>query len=375
MHAFNRNIPLFIPGRKWRKKSRPRRILAIRLQAMGDLVITLPYLQALRNNLPSDTILDLLTREEVGSIPKNLHLFDKVYSLGGGRNWKKQFFLSLLLLPKLMLRRYDVVIDLQNNIVSKTVRKALMPRAWSQFDRFSPVPAGECTRLTIEATGIGKCSADPAFRLKINESVIDRILKENGWDGKSQLVILNPAGAFETRNWPMEQYVGFARLWLEQFPQTQFVVGGVPFISPKADHLKKELGEKLINLVNKTTAVEVFALLQRVRLVVSEDSGLMHMSWVSGVPTLALFGSTRSDRATPLGKHSLLLHSSDLACGNCMLEHCRFGTNHCMTRYSAQFVFEKALSLMNSLEADGEQEVTVAKEKHAVKISTVNIQP
>jgi ADP-heptose:LPS heptosyltransferase len=75
------------------------------------------------------------------------------------------------------------------------------------------------------------------------------------------------------------------------------------------------------------------------------------MAWVSGIPTLAMFGSTRSDRATPIGKHTLLLHSSDLICGNCMLETCLYGDSHCLTRYTPEFVFEKAVALI-SLVAD-----------------------
>lgn len=338
------------PARKWRKNIAPRRVLAIRLQAMGDMVITLPYLQNLRNSLPPDAELDLVTREEVESIPKNIELFDHVYSIRGGRNWKKQLVLTYLLLPKLLLRRYDVVIDLQNNIISKTIRKALMPKAWSEFDRFSQIAAGECTRLAIEATGFDNCADTSGFKTKISNSEIKEILKQNGWDGKSKLILLNPAGAFKTRNWPIDYYTEFAGLWVESFPHTQFVVMGREFISSKADYLKQELNNKLINLVGKTAPIQAFALLQKMQLAVSEDSGLMHMAWVSGIPTLAIFGSTRSDRATPLGKHTLLLNSSDLPCGNCMLEECRFGDNRCITRHSPQFVFERAISLLTSLQ-------------------------
>jgi ADP-heptose:LPS heptosyltransferase len=339
-----------IAAKKWEKRNMPRRLLAIRLQAMGDLVITLPYLQGLRNKLPEGTELDLLTREEVESIPKNLKLFDHVYSIGGGRNWEKQLFYAYLLLPKLLLRRYDVVIDLQNNSLSKTVRKTIMPTAWSEFDRFAPVPAGECTRMAIEAIGLGECGGASGFKLKTGDSCIDKLLKENGWDSRSKLVLLNPAGAFENRNWPIENYVLFAELWLEKFPFTQFVTMGTDFISVKANYLKQQLGDRMINLLSITTPVQAFAIIQTIQFALSEDSGLMHMAWTSGTPTLALFGSTRRDRAAPLGKHTMLLSSSDLSCGNCMLAECKFGDNHCITRYSAQYVFEKGVSLLTSLE-------------------------
>ncbi|MES1220935.1 MAG: glycosyltransferase family 9 protein [Bacteroidota bacterium] len=338
------SFSLDIPAQPWTKTTLPKRILAIRLQAMGDLVITLPYLQQLKKMLPETSQLDLLTREEVEAIPKNIHLFDHVYSVGGGRNVKKQLLYCSWLLSKLLLRRYDVVIDLQNNVVSRFIRKSLMTEAWSSFDRYSPVAAGECTRLTIEAIGLGKCFADPHFKLRNEQEAVD-LLKNNGWDGESELVVLNPAGAFITRNWPMENYVEFAKLWLHRFPQTQFLVTGVNLVAGKAAYLKQNLGGRLIDLVNKTTPGQAFALIQKAKFVLSEDSGLMHMAWVSGIPTLALFGSTRSDRATPLGNHTLLLGSSDLECGNCMQETCKYGDTHCLTRYEPEFVFEKAIGL------------------------------
>ena len=334
-----------IPAKKWTRKNLPKRLLAIRLQAMGDLVITLPYLHALRNALPPGTKLDLLTLEENKSIPQSIKLFDKIYSLRGYRNFKKQLAFTLLLLPKILSCRYDAVIDLQNNLISKIVRKAVGPQAWSEFDRFSPIAAGESTRLTIEAIGLGEIFPISNFKLE-NESNLQVLLKQNGWDGTSSIAILNPAGVFETRNWPLKNYVDFAKLWLNVFPATQFLILGVNPIVAKADYFKSELGNNLINLVNKTLPEEAFAIIQSAKFVLSEDSGLMHMAWVSGIPTLAMFGSTRSLRSRPLGNHTVLLDSSDLECGNCMLEVCKYGDTRCLTRYSPEMVFEKAISLI-----------------------------
>lgn len=375
-----------IPAKKWKKDVLPRRILAIRLQAMGDLVITLPYLQQLRNSLPADTRLDLLTREEVEAIPREMELFDRVFSIGGGRNTKKQLALTGLMLPRLWTRRYEVVIDLQNNIISRMARKFLFPLAWSEFDRFSPIAAGESTRLTIEAIGLGECgigqaansttpparsakptativtsdrivitpdataigplgiATAPRFRLKNRQAAID-LLKANGWDTRNELVVLNPAGAFPTRNWDLARYVDFAHLWRRHRPNTQFLILGTNFIAAKSAYLESALGPCLINLVGMTTPAQAFAILQQTTLVLSEDGGLMHMAWVSGIPTLAIFGSTRSDRARPLGDHTLLMDSSDLPCGNCMLQRCKYDDTHCLSRYTAEMVFEKAVTL------------------------------
>ena len=333
-----------IQAKPWAEQNILRKILAIRLQALGDLVITLPYLQYLKRNLPEVTKLDLLTRKEVDEIPKNIILFDKVYSIGGGRNYKKQIFLSSFLLPELFLNKYDAIIDLQNNTVSRFITKSLFPKSCTRFDRFSTIAAGDRTKSTIEALGIGNCYADTNFKLK-NESDGFEILKNNGWNIENNLVILNPAGAFKTRNWPVENYIGFANLWLHKFPKTQFAILGVENILGKANYLKEKLGEKLINLVNRTTIAQAFSVVQQSKFVLSEDSGLMHMAWVSGIPTLTLFGSTRSDWARPLGNHTFFHDSSDLECGNCMKEICKHGDNRCMTRYKPQEIFENAMDL------------------------------
>src|SRR5215831_14263978 len=270
-----------IPAKPWAKKYPPKRILAIRLQAMGDVVVTLPYLMHLRNFFGASLKLDLLTREETEDIPKNIELFNHVFSIGGGRNFKKQLFYTALMLPKLFIQKYDVVIDLQNNLISEMVRKILMPAAWSVFDKVSAVSGAERYRLTIEATGIIKSKAENIFYLKKPETGLN-ILQKNGWRKDDQLIVLNPAGAFETRNWNLSNYISFAQLWSREFPNAKFLVLGTSFITSKAAFLQGQLGNKLINLAEQTTSLEAFSILQHTTLMLSEDSGLMHMAWISG---------------------------------------------------------------------------------------------
>jgi heptosyltransferase-2 len=334
-----------ISCKPWTETRPPRRLLAIRLQALGDVVIALPYLQGLRNSISFDARFDFLTRKEVEDIPKNMDLFDHVYSIGGARNPKRQLLSAGLLLPKLIVQRYDIIIDLQNNNLSRIVRKALRPRAWSAFDRFSPRSAGERNRLTIEAVGLGSNQLDSRLRLRSSFPAM-AILKKLGLTDTDRLVVLNPAGAFATRNWEMHKYVLFARQWLLRWPDTKFLVLGTSSIAQKAVFLESELGEHIINLVGRTTPSEAFSILQRVTLVLSEDSGLMHMAWVSGTPVLALFGSTRSDWSSPLGPNSVVLDSSDLPCGNCMQATCRRGDVLCLRRRSPEEVFSRAVSLL-----------------------------
>src|SRR5579864_965823 len=90
-----------LPARPWRRAVPPTRILAIRLQAMGDVVITLPYIRALQRALPGAEI-DFVTRDEDAEIPLALQLFRRVERLGGGRSERRQLLLTPLVAPRLV---------------------------------------------------------------------------------------------------------------------------------------------------------------------------------------------------------------------------------------------------------------------------------
>jgi ADP-heptose:LPS heptosyltransferase len=289
-----------------------------------------------------------LIREETAGIPQHLVLFDNIYILKGGRNTKKQLLWLSWLLPRLLLKRYQVVLDLQNNAISKIARNILMPSSWAEFDKSSPVHACERYRRTIDAAGFIQSGFCRAYSIRNREDGINKLFTA-GWNGTSRLVVLNPAGAFITRNWELEKYVAFARLFQREIdPHTKFLVLGLPAISHKAAYFQEELGEALINLTGQTTQAEVFNIIQHIALMVSEDSALLHMAYLSDKPSIGLLGSTRNDWTDPLLPHTAFFHSADLPCGNCMLPACKWETVRCMERITPEMVLQKAKLLLDS---------------------------
>ena len=216
----------------WQIKSLPKRILIIRLQAMGDVSITLPYVQSFKKKLPAITKLDFLTRNEVKDIPGSVKLYDWIYSIGGGRNAMLQLFCLLFLLPKLKINNYDIVIVLQRNKLSRLVRKFIDPEAWSEIERFSETSAGDKYQKGIEAVGLGPINLNTGLLLKKKDAGSIKLINA-GWDSSKKLVVLNPAGAFSTRSWQIDNYVKYAELWKTNFPDTQFLLLGLKTISEK----------------------------------------------------------------------------------------------------------------------------------------------
>lgn len=334
-----------IQAKKWIGKDPPGKILVIRYHALGDTVITLPYINGLKKQFPRVHI-DLLTRTEVSDIPKHLLIFDNVFTVRGGRKPKALFLFSLLEVPQLLKRRYDGVIDLQNNRITRIIRKLLLPGSWSAFDTSSPISAGERTRRTIDALWDWKIVPDMTLVNAFQKSRGMELLLQNGFIPGYEIVILNPAGFCPSRNWPLENYVAFARSWVQHVNErTVFVLLLMPAHSEKSKYIKAELGDLCIDLTGKAGQVEAFGIVSASSLMLSEDSGLMHMAWTQDIPTVALFSSSRKDWSAPQGNRSVCLDSSDMECGPCALEVCKFNDNRCLTRYTADYVMQRARRL------------------------------
>jgi ADP-heptose:LPS heptosyltransferase len=224
----------------------------------------------------------------------------------------------------------------------------LFPKAWVEFDRWSSISAADRVQQAFHRVGLSRLRHLHELHLfdAIRQSAHE-ILAGKGYSRDIQLILLNPAGAWQSRNWPVENYITLAKLFLQSGP-CKFLLLGTDRIREKATRIEAGLRQSVINLTGFTSLSEAMAILPHVSLVVSEDSGLMHMAWASGVPTIALFGSTRHDWSSPVGPHVRVFHSGDLECGDCMDPICKFGDVHCLTRISPQMVFDAAFQLLGS---------------------------
>ena len=333
--------------RPWRSDEPPQRVLIIRFHAVGDVAISLASCAAFRRKFP-DSQIDFLTMDPTALLAASLDLFTAVHTFPlCDSKWERLRY-AIAWAARLRRYRYQIVLDLQRNWVTRFLRRSAAPTAWAEFDRFSPRLAGLRTLDTFHRIGFDDLELD--FRVPVRAEALEaarQTLRSNGWNESMPLVVLNPAGLWTTRNWPLECYGDFARMWLKD-EDTTFLLIGTDRLSEKARFLSDVLGSKVVNLVGRTSLAEANAILQHVSFVLSEDSGLMHMAWVSGIPTLALFGSSRHDWSAPLGPHTQCLHSGDLPCAACMSATCRYGDTHCLTRHTPDTVYGLARQLMRN---------------------------
>jgi heptosyltransferase-2 len=333
----------------WRERRDPPRVLFIRLHALGDIALTLPAALGFRRRCP-DSRVDALTHSSAAPFLRSLSLYDEVLEFPLTTDRVERALHAVQIGSIVDGRKYDLIVDLQRNWLTRAIRRIAAPPAWGEFDRFSPESAAERVRKTVERCGFPGFL--PVFEFSVDGETDEKarsLLERSGYDPDKKLVALNPAGLWTTRHWPRENYVDLGRLWREHEP-VQFLLVGTDKIRDSAEWIQSQLGSDVINLVEQTTITTAYALLGRCAAIISEDSGLMHLAWTRGVPVVALFGSSRHVWAAPVGPAVRVFHSGDLECGQCMAPECRFGDVHCLARHSARTVFEAALELLSQHE-------------------------
>jgi heptosyltransferase II len=149
------------------------------------------------------------------------------------------------------------------------------------------------------------------------------------------------------KRWPLERYAEVMKLVSAQRAGIEWQFFGAPG--------EKEMGEKLSmmvsaahqNLVGKTSMPELITALKRCTLLVTNDTGTMHLAAALGVPTVSIFGSTEPLLTGPLGtQHSIVRHH--VPCSPCFKRECPLSHYDCMSGISAERVAEAVLQRVSA---------------------------
>ncbi len=330
----------------WIASGSPARVLVIRLHAIGDVALTLPAVLSFCKHYPT-TQVDFLTTDICAPMLDAISLHGSVLTVPNRMSRQRRLVTGIRVGWMSRRAHYDIVIDLQRNWMTRLVRQMASPQAWSEFDRFGPREASLRVLDCFHAAGFKHVTTN--VRLPIKGDALVRAkskLCAAGWNAGTRLVVLNPAGLWKTRQWPLENYVEVARRLINE-GDTQFLLIGTERIHERARYIAEQLGTHAVSLVEKTQLGEALAILHHCSGVISEDSGLMHMAWAAGIPTIAIFGSTNHHWSAPTGEHAVCFHSGDLECGDCMQPECKYDDLRCLTRVTPEMVAKSLRKLQS----------------------------
>ncbi len=271
----------------------PQRVLVIRPGGIGDAVLVVPMLQALRETWPSAE-LDLLLERRNAGVLHDTGLADKIFL----------YDRIVRDLPEVMRRKYDVVIDTeQYHRLSAVV--ALMTRAPRRIgfrtnDRArlftATVPYDQSLyevysflELAGAATGrVPSWSPERPF-FPVSQQALeftDRVLAELP---AATLVAIHPGASIPERRWPTERYARLARM-LADHGIVVVILGG-PGDVRTAAAMSRAIGPAPhANLAGRCSLIQAAAVVSRMSVYVSADSGVLHLAYGVGTPTVHLFG-------------------------------------------------------------------------------------
>ena len=102
----------------------------------------------------------------------------------------------------------------------------------------------------------------------------------------------------------------------------------------------------VLDLSGRTDLLVLTAAMKKCDVIVSNDTGTMHLASAAGVPVVGIFGSTDPGRTSPLGPHAIV--RSDVRCSPCFRRTCRSGLNYeCMEKITVDEVYKAALDLLH----------------------------
>ena len=335
----------------------PAEILVRGTNWIGDAVMTLPALAALREHFPQAR-LTVLTRPWAAGVYQGQAGVAQVLTYEpAGRHRGLTGALALIR----ELARFDLALLFQNAF-SAALFPALarIPERWGYARDGRGWLLTRAVRVAPEDLAVhqvfyylnllGKLGLPAPYRpprLTLDEAAqeeAEAVLTPAGLGQGRPFLALAPGAAFgPAKRWPETCFARAARLILERRPGGTVILGG-PEEAPAAARLAEMLPEPKLNLAGRTTLKTAMAVLSRAYLLLTNDSGLMHLGGALGVPLAAVFGPTDPAATAPLGPSRLI--RSRAACAPCRKRVCPLPRQVCFDEADPDLVAETALELL-----------------------------
>jgi 3-deoxy-D-manno-octulosonic-acid transferase/heptosyltransferase-1 len=349
----------------------PSSILIIKLSAIGDVVHTLPLLEVLRKNFP-EARLDWVVEEDSSQIIEAHEGINKVF-VSRRKSWQKRLLKGregfavlgeiFRFLKALRSNRYDLVIDLQGLFKSAILtglsrgKRKIGPN-WGREGShlflterpfFAEADAHAVDKYLKVAEYLG-CEKDSwTGHIPIGESerrAIDRILDDRGIKDQ-HLVAINPFATWATKLWETEKFAALVGR-LQKELSCHIVFTGSRQDRDQIDAIMEGMVEKPINLAGQTSLKELAYLYSKCQLLVTTDTGPMHIAAAMGCPVVALFGPTAPWRTGPYGKGHTVIRE-EIECSPCFNKTCDHVS--CMRNITVDKVYEKVEEKINLIRA------------------------
>lgn len=339
---------VYLPPSVSTDQLKPFRILIRSSNWLGDAVMSVPAVRAIKRGRPDSQVV-VLTSPDLAAMWKLIPEVDEVIQANTRSLFsvvatikRQPAFDAAVLFPN----SFRTALEVWLGRVPRRVGYRGHSRAWllNQIvrERGKPRPPEHQARRYLRmAHELGANVEDVSL-----EEAVSFPSEPNGVESQTIRVGLCPGAEYgPAKRWLPERFAETAVAVADQRP-VQWVLFGKSGDAPIGETIAGTLGERCINRIGQTTLQELIDELRTCRLLLTNDTGTMHLAALIGVPTVAIFGSTEPRLTGPLGNHNVIVRHH-VECSPCFLRTCPIDFR-CMKAVTVEEVVKNVVAVLDS---------------------------
>jgi lipopolysaccharide heptosyltransferase II len=341
------------------------RILIVLVAGIGDLVLASKAVRAIRNGFP-DAEIHILTSTDSVPIALNYDFITRVWPFPVRELRKSRRYLLDMMKTIITLRKtnFDEIMNLYRvSSWTGAIKMGLLFLLLKGKSRIGHAAHGFgffLTKTIPPDTFMNRHFAEAMLEIAVSAGGIpDEKGIEIFWDQSSEnkwklllnretpdhiLVGINPGGDRENRRWDSRRYAAVADRLAERFDSTVFIFGG-PGEEDIARQVSSNMKHDAVDLSGKLSLDDLAYMISRLDLLVTNDSGPMHIGAATGTPLVALFGPEDPSLMGPYTRPELYrILYKDVSCRPCIHHRCeRF---NCLDLITPEDVLNKCIEIL-----------------------------
>ena len=326
-----------------------KKILIFNVNWLGDVVFSSPFIRAVRDTLPDSYIVCAVPPRCKEILEANTRINEIIVFDEGGP--EKSFLGKIRFALRLRRERFDSAFILHRSLTRALITFIAGVKTRIGYDTKRrgflltnkvKSPQGDIHKVEYFLGLAGAMGADISkknYEFFITETDRKRaahILEDKGVGYGDRIVALNPGGNWDPKRWPVDRFADLADRLVEKYG-VKVLITGAEKDRVLAEEISKGMRNKPISICGKTKLRELASIFERAKLVISGDSGPMHIAVSTGANVVALFGPTSTDITGPYGRGNYIVIKKDIGCDiPCYDFTCR--DNRCMKTISTDDV-------------------------------------
>jgi heptosyltransferase-2 len=338
------------------------RVLVKEVNWLGDLVISLPALRAIRAAFATSTLTVLVKRELAGFFD-GMTWIDEVmpYTVARGVRGIAD---RIQIINRIRARNFDLAILFPNSFeaalwatiggaprragFSTDYRGALLThKAQPAVDAMSGHQRDYWLAMIRDTVGVQPITGAAEMKLEVGGAHREKMrawLEANRKSPGAPLIAIAPAAAYgPAKEWPLVRYAALIDMLYER-AGAECVLVGAPSERQLCAQVAATTRCDAIVAAGQTNIGELIALLSLCDGFAGNDSGAMHLAAAIGIPTVGIFGSTNPARTGPSGERACVIYHP-IECSPCLERICRFGHYNCLREIAPAEVAQKLATL------------------------------